>query len=181
MAHPKATIHPTLESVFTKPWDYYFHHQKENELSLSLKKKAKEALITQSIEEEAMEADSEVPATHQKLQDLIQWEATQIANKRIQQGIAALRKAVLAKITKRGPSTKGAFQKTKKVKNTKFNEARPQTRTSPQQLEQTLAPKMEASGPGFKYQGHQPPRKETIEKPKWNSQSKSKRNQKSKI
>jgi uncharacterized protein YdaU (DUF1376 family) len=67
---------------------------------MSLKKKSKEALATQATENVTMEADAEVPATHQHLQDLIQREATKIANKRIQQEIAAIRKAALGKKTR---------------------------------------------------------------------------------
>jgi hypothetical protein len=97
----------------------------------------KEALTTQATEEAVMEVDSEVPATRQELQDLIQGEATKIANKRIQQGISALSKAVLEEKNKRVPSTKGASQKRKsKVENNKAREAWPQTRTTPQKLEQ---------------------------------------------
>jgi uncharacterized protein YdaU (DUF1376 family) len=61
-------------------------------------------------EDAAMEADAEVPATHQQLQDLIQCEATKIANKRIQQEITALRKAALRKNNQRGHTSKGASQ-----------------------------------------------------------------------
>jgi hypothetical protein len=71
MAQPRATIRRTLESVFTTPWDYYLNQHKENELSISLKKKVKEALAIQTSEDVAMEANAEVPATHQQKQDLI--------------------------------------------------------------------------------------------------------------
>jgi hypothetical protein len=119
LARPRATIHRTLESVFTTPWDYYLNQHKENELSISLKKKAKEALAIQATEDAAMEADAEVPATHQQLQDLIQREATKIANKRIQQEITALRKAALGKNNQRGHTSKGASQQKKKTQNGK--------------------------------------------------------------
>jgi hypothetical protein len=76
LARPRSTIRRTLESVFTTPWDYYLNKHKENELSIYLKKKAKEAPAIQATEDVAMEADAEVPATHQQLQDLIQREAT---------------------------------------------------------------------------------------------------------
>jgi hypothetical protein len=48
LARPRDTIRRTLESVFTTPWDYYLNQHKENELSISLKKKAKEALAIQA-------------------------------------------------------------------------------------------------------------------------------------
>jgi hypothetical protein len=66
-----------------------------------------------------MEADAEVPATDQQLQDLIQREATKIANKRIQQEITALRKAALGKNNQRGHTSKGASQQKKKIQNGK--------------------------------------------------------------
>jgi hypothetical protein len=119
LARPRATIRRTLESVFTTPWDYYLNQHKENELSISLKNKVKEALDIQATEDAAMEADAEVPATHQQLQDLIQREATKIANKRIQQDITALRKAALGKNNQRGHTSKGASQQQNKIQNGK--------------------------------------------------------------
>jgi hypothetical protein len=38
LARPRATIHRTLESVFTTPWDFYLNQHKDNELSISLLK-----------------------------------------------------------------------------------------------------------------------------------------------
>jgi hypothetical protein len=72
LARPRATILRTLGSVFTTPWDYYLNQQNENKLSIYLKKKVKEALAIQATEDAAMEADTEVPATNQQLQDLNQ-------------------------------------------------------------------------------------------------------------
>jgi uncharacterized protein YdaU (DUF1376 family) len=66
-----------------------------------------------------MEADAEVPATHQHLQDFIQREATKIANKRIRQEITALRKAALKKNNQRGHTSKGASQQKNKIQNGK--------------------------------------------------------------
>jgi hypothetical protein len=79
----------------------------------------KEALAIQATEDAAMETDAEVPATHQQLKDLIQREATKIANKRIQQKITALRKAALGKNNQRGHTSKGASQQKKKRQNGK--------------------------------------------------------------
>jgi hypothetical protein len=120
LARPRATIRRTLESVFTTPWDYYLNQHKENKLSIYLKKKAKEALAIHATEDATMEADAEVPATHQQLQDLIQREATKIANKRIQQEITALRKAALKKKQSEGPHLQGRL--TTKKENTKWKE-----------------------------------------------------------
>jgi hypothetical protein len=50
------------------------------------------------------------------LQDLIQREATKIANKHIQQEIAALQKAVLAKKQSEGPIQQGRLSKKEKAK-----------------------------------------------------------------
>jgi hypothetical protein len=52
-----------LVQIFAARWDLYLKMQKDNELCLSLKKKAKEALQVKSTEEVAMELDTEVPAT----------------------------------------------------------------------------------------------------------------------
>jgi hypothetical protein len=113
LARPRATTRRTLESVFTTPWDYYLNQHKENELSISLKNKAREDLAIQATEDAAMEADVELPATHQQLQNLIQREAKKI-NKRIQQEITALRKAALGKKSE-GPHIQGRLTTTTKI------------------------------------------------------------------
>jgi hypothetical protein len=92
--------------------------QGERALNFS-QNKAKKAMAIQATEDAAMEADAEVPATHQQLQYLIQREATKIANKRIQQEIAALHKAALGKNNQRGHTSKGASQQKKKIQNGK--------------------------------------------------------------
>jgi hypothetical protein len=61
-----------------------------------------------------MEADAEVPATHQQLQELIQHEATKISNKHIHQEITALRKAALGKKQSEGPHLQGRLTTTKR-------------------------------------------------------------------
>jgi mannitol-specific phosphotransferase system IIBC component len=88
-----------------------------NELCLSLKKKAKEALQVQATKEAAMEVDTEVPASQQQLRDVVQREAAKVADKRInalKQELATIKNLVLAKNTGRGQSSKGASTKRKK-------------------------------------------------------------------
>jgi hypothetical protein len=119
LARSRATIRHTLESVFTTLWDFYLNQHNENEISIYLKKKAKEVLTIQATEDAAMEADAEVPATHQQLQDLIQCEATKIANKRTQQEVTALRKVALGNNNQRGHTSTGASQQKKKTQNGK--------------------------------------------------------------
>jgi hypothetical protein len=65
------------------------------------KKKAKEALQVQATEEAATEVDAEVPACQQQLHDLVQREATKVADKRIHalnQDLANIKKLITAKI-----------------------------------------------------------------------------------
>jgi hypothetical protein len=64
-----------IESTFFTAWDTYLQRQCDNELSLALKKKAKEVIQTQATEAAAMEIDAEIPAIRQQLQDLIQRKA----------------------------------------------------------------------------------------------------------
>lgn len=105
-----------LISVLTTSWDKYLEQQKGNEKCLSLKKKAKESLLSQASDEAAMEIDAEIPANRQLLQDLIQREATKIADKRMntfRQEIASLKKAISPKNMERG-QPHGASGKKKK-------------------------------------------------------------------
>jgi hypothetical protein len=96
----REVIKRALTQVFSASWDLYLKTQKDNELCLSLKKKAKEALQVQATEEAAMEVDTEVPESQQQLRDLVQREATKVADKRInalRQELATIKKLVLAK------------------------------------------------------------------------------------
>jgi hypothetical protein len=73
-----------IESTFITAWDTYLQRQRDKELSLALKKKTKEVIQTQAIEEADMEIDAELPASRQQLQDLIQREAKKLARSMIQ-------------------------------------------------------------------------------------------------
>jgi hypothetical protein len=117
LVREREVIKRALIQVFSASWDLYIKTQKDNELCLYLKKKAKEALQVQATEEAAMEVDIEVPASQQQLRDLIQREATKVADKRInalKQELATIKKLVLAKNTGRGQTSKGASTKRKK-------------------------------------------------------------------
>jgi hypothetical protein len=113
----REVIKRALTQVFSASWDLYLKTQRYNELFLSLKKKAKEALQVQATEEAAMEVDTEVPASQQQLRDLVQREAKKVADKRInafKKELASIKKLVLAKNTGRGQSLKGASTKREK-------------------------------------------------------------------
>jgi hypothetical protein len=96
--------------------------QKDNVLCLSLKKKAKEAIQVQAAEEAVLEVDAEVSASQQQLQDLVQLEATKVADKRInalKQELAAIKKLITAINTGRGHTSNGASKKKKEKKGWK--------------------------------------------------------------
>lgn len=116
LARPRQSIKRTLESTFVASWDAYLKQQKDNELALSLKKRAREALQSQATEDATMQVDMELPASREQLQSLIQREATRIADKRIgtlHQELASLRKSISAKNVERGQSSSGASLKKK--------------------------------------------------------------------
>jgi hypothetical protein len=99
-----------IESTFVTAWDTYLQRQRDNELSLALKKKAKEVIQTQATEEAAMEIDAELPASRQQLQDLIQREAKKLARSMIQKEVTMQVKHAL-KNTPGGQSKKAASPK----------------------------------------------------------------------
>jgi hypothetical protein len=107
----REVIKRALTQVVSASWDLYLKTQKDNEICLSLKKKAKEALQVQATEEATMEVDTEVPASQQQLRDLVQLEATKVAYKRInalKKELSSIKKLVLAKHMGRGQLSKGA-------------------------------------------------------------------------
>jgi hypothetical protein len=116
MVRPRDTIRRSLISVIARTWEIYLKQQKDNEICISLRKKAKEALQTQSTEEAAIELDTELPVSNQALQDLIQWEATKIAYSCItllHKEIAALKSSIHPKNEGRG-QPKGASRQNNK-------------------------------------------------------------------
>jgi hypothetical protein len=64
MVRPRDTIRRTLISVIARTWEIYLKQQKYNELCISLRKKAKEALQTQATEEAAIELDTDLPVSN---------------------------------------------------------------------------------------------------------------------
>jgi hypothetical protein len=118
---PRDTIRRTLISVIASTLEIYLKQKKDNEICISPRKKAKEALQTQATEEAAIELDTELPVSNQALQDLIQREATKIADSRLtplHKGIAALKSSIHPKNKRRGQS-KGASRQTKESKTGK--------------------------------------------------------------
>jgi hypothetical protein len=116
MVCPRDTIRRTLISAIARTWEIYLKQQKEHKLCISLRKKAKEALQTQATEEAAIELDTELPVSNQTLQDLIQREATKIADSRLtplRKNIAALKISIHPKNEGRG-QPKGASRQKKK-------------------------------------------------------------------
>ena len=68
----------TIDSIFIQPWDTYLQTYKEQELALSLKKHAREALLEQKTADATAVVDNELPADRTQLQDLIRAEALKI-------------------------------------------------------------------------------------------------------
>jgi hypothetical protein len=99
-----------IESTFVTAWDTYLQRQRDNELSLTLQKKAKEVIQTQATEAAAMEIDAELPASRQQLQDLIQREAKKLARSMIHKEVTVQVKHAL-KNTPGGQSKKAASPK----------------------------------------------------------------------
>jgi hypothetical protein len=87
-----------IESTFVTAWDTYLQRQRDNGLSLALKKKSKEVIQTQATEEAAMEIDAELPASRQQLQDLIQREAKELSRSMIQKEVTMQVKHALKKL-----------------------------------------------------------------------------------
>jgi hypothetical protein len=99
-----------IKSTFVTAWDTSLQRQCDNELSLALKKKAKEVIHTQASEAAAMEIDAELPESRQQLQDLIQREAKKLARSVIQKEVTVQVKHAL-KNTPGGQSNKAASPK----------------------------------------------------------------------
>jgi hypothetical protein len=73
-------IRRALVHVFSTSMSLYAKQARDNELSLALRKKAKELLKANATAEAAIVLDAEVPDTQQQLRDLIQREASKIAD-----------------------------------------------------------------------------------------------------
>jgi hypothetical protein len=111
------TIRRVLVNFFSNSWEEFLSQQRENELSISLRKKAKENLQSAATEAAAIELDTEIPAPQQKLQDIVIREATKISDKRmnsLRQYIATLKTLVATKNGERGKSQGASVKKEKK-------------------------------------------------------------------
>ena len=90
-----ATIKRTLQSLFVLSWDEYLSQARENELCITLKKRAKETILEKHTEDATMTADAELPADHQQLKDLIRAQAKDLAKKMIHKKVASQVQAAL--------------------------------------------------------------------------------------
>jgi hypothetical protein len=122
----RETIRLALVSVLVTSWTIYLKQQRDNELCLALRKKAKESLASDATTEAAILLDAEVPATQEQLRDLITREATKISNQQcnaLRNEITNLKKSLNPKSSKqavRGLARKqGPSQKKKKSGNKK--------------------------------------------------------------
>ena len=123
-ADESAEHHPAiiraLNSVFNESWKRYLEQRKENDLCLSIQKKAKESRLAKATEDAVMTVDAELPADREQLQELIQKQAEIIAKKLIDKALAKDKsksdkpKGSTPKNSKRGPKKTGANQKNQK-------------------------------------------------------------------
>jgi hypothetical protein len=110
--HTRETIRLARVSVLVTSWTIYLKQQRDNELCLALRKKAKESLSSDATTEAGILLDSEVPATQEQLRDLITREATKIANQQcndLRNEIENLKKSLYPKSSKKvgwGPPRK---------------------------------------------------------------------------
>lgn len=82
-------IKRAIEAVFVSSYDRYLDQAKENELALSIKKKAKETLLETKTDEAVQNVDDELPADRDTLNDLIRKEATAQARKMVREEMKA--------------------------------------------------------------------------------------------
>jgi hypothetical protein len=120
------TIRLALVSVIFTSWTIYLKQQSDNELCLALRKKANDSLASDATTEAAILLDAEVPATQEKLRDLITREATKIVNQQcnaLRNEIKNLKKSLNPKSSKKAgrglPRKQGASQKKKNSGNKK--------------------------------------------------------------
>lgn len=76
-------IKRAIEAVFSASVDKYKKQEKDNHLALTIKKQAKEAILTQKTEEATMLVDDELPVDRLQLNELIKKEAEKLARKLI--------------------------------------------------------------------------------------------------
>ena len=64
-------IRQTIEAIYIRPWDRYLATLKQQDIDLTLKKKAKEAMTMKATEATAMEVDKEISIDPKQLKELI--------------------------------------------------------------------------------------------------------------
>jgi hypothetical protein len=100
----RETIRLALVSVLVASWIIYLKQQRDNELCLTSRKKAKDSLASDATTEAAVLLDAEVPATQEQLRDLITHEATKFSNqqcKALRNEITNLKKSLNPKSSKK--------------------------------------------------------------------------------
>lgn len=102
-------IKRAIESVFPAAIDKYIKQLADNNLALTIKKQAREALLEQKTEDATMLVDDELPVDRLQLNELIQKEAEKLARKLIKDEVATQLKKT-TKNSSRGPK-KGANQR----------------------------------------------------------------------
>jgi hypothetical protein len=83
LVNQRHTIRHLLVNVFSNSCEELLSQQRENELSIYLRKKAKENIQGAATEAADIELDTEMPASQQQLQGIVRHEATKIADKRM--------------------------------------------------------------------------------------------------
>jgi hypothetical protein len=103
-----------LNAIINLSWDHYLRQEKDNQLAISLKKQAKEVMLSSHTEDATMDIDAEIPADRQQLKDLIRHEARAMAKKMIDSAVEEKLKAMQMTVSKnagRGQQRPGASTK----------------------------------------------------------------------
>jgi hypothetical protein len=116
---PLAQISRAVDCVFAVSYGRYLQKHRKNDLTLTLKKQAKEAILLKNTEDTTMEVELELPADPHQLKYLINKQARAISGSMIKDEVAKQMKqlstnAKQAKNDQRGQLTTKASQKNKK-------------------------------------------------------------------
>jgi hypothetical protein len=87
-------ISTAFNAIFNLYWDHYLRQEKDNQISISLKKQAKEVMLASHKEEATIDIDAEIPADRQQRKDLIRHEARAMAKKTIDSAVEKKLKAM---------------------------------------------------------------------------------------
>jgi sulfopyruvate decarboxylase TPP-binding subunit len=96
-----STIWQALNAIFDASWDWYLQQEKDNQLSISLKKQAKEVMLESHTEDATMDIDAEIPMDRRQLKDLIRQEDHAMAKKKTDEVAEAELKSLKAPATKK--------------------------------------------------------------------------------